>query len=268
MRIIFAVAPRRLFAGGAGIFAALAFAMLASACSDSPTGSTMGRLWPGGALTGTEFQLEGVEVTACQYGGEYPNCKSAPIDDGYDPNLPPSGGSTGTTTGGDGGGGGSTTGTTTPPPDSTSTCDPYYDPNCEQPLTKTDSTTILAALTNFVRADSTIADTVTRRRCREMHDQFMRSFNSGMVFRGASDTPGDSAHYGATLNKRIHFDPAALSNAASDPTGSDARELANTALHEAAHVLGYSHPKEADANGIYTDVPFNLLPPGPGPCLK
>ncbi|HSU14818.1 hypothetical protein [Longimicrobium sp.] len=210
-------------------------------------------------MTGTEFQLEGVTATECQYGGEYPNCKPAPTTSG-DAGVAPTPGSDPAAPASGGGG-------TSPPPDSTkTTCDPTTDPNCEQPLTKTDSTTILNAIRNFVRADTAIADTATRRKCRDMREQFLRSFNSGYVYRGGSNTTGSLAHYGATYNSHIHFDPWALDAAVNNAT--DQRELANTALHEAAHALGYSHPNGMSATGTYTDVPFNLLPPGAGPCLK
>jgi hypothetical protein len=244
-----------------GIWVAAAGVLVAAiaACSDAVTnpGAT-----PSRPSFVDGFQLETVAVTTCQYGGEYPNCKPKP---------PEPGGTTPTTSpatgGASGGGGGGGTGDNSQPPDSTqTTCDPRNDPDCEQPLTSTDSTTILNAINNFVRSDAEIADTVTRRRCREMRDRFLASFNSGMVFRGGSNTTGAQAHYGATIDQRIHFDPWALDAAMS--SAADQRELANTALHEAAHVLGFTHPSEADANGIYTDVPFNLLPPGPGPCLK
>jgi len=99
---------------------AFAHALAISACGDVPTGS---QVRPG-HLSGTDFQEEGLVVTACQYGGEYPNCKSAPIDDGYDPNLPPAE-PTGTSGTGDGGGGGTTTGDT-PPPDSTNSDSEAY----------------------------------------------------------------------------------------------------------------------------------------------
>ena len=245
-----------------GLWVAVAGVLVAvlAACADGVTDA--GRGGPSGPSFVDSFELETVAVTTCQYGGEYPNCKPKP---------PESGGTTPSTSpatgGSDGGGGGGGTGDNPEPPDSTqNTCDPRNDPNCERPLTSTDSTTILNAINNFVRSDAEIADTTTRRLCGEMRNQFLQSFNSGLVFRGGSNTTGQQAHFGATLNSRIHFDPWALDAAVNSPA--DQRELANTALHEAAHALGYGHPNEADTNGIYTDFPFNLLPPGPGPCLK
>ena len=196
--------------------------------------------------------LPAVEGTACRYGGDYPFCAPPPPEGdvgntpGEEPPPPEGGGSV--------------------PPDSTSAaCDPKTDPKCEQPLTTADSTTILKALKDYVRPDSTIADTTNRRKCKEMRDRFTQSFNAGTVFRGGSDlTVG--RHYGATYESRIHFDPWLLGRAAGGST-SDLRELANTALHEAAHVLRLQHPN-GETNGIYTDQPFNLLPPEPGVCIK
>jgi hypothetical protein len=70
-------------------------------CSDTPTGGESGSRDPRGPRYVDSFQLEGVDATACQYGGEYPNCKPKPIDDGSagvaptpssDPAAPGSGG--------------------------------------------------------------------------------------------------------------------------------------------------------------------------------
>ncbi|HET7229806.1 MAG TPA: hypothetical protein VFJ16_07385 [Longimicrobium sp.] len=195
-----------------------------------------------------------VEATACKYGGEYPHCTAAPGD----PDTPMPEGA--------GPSGGGTSPPPPPPPDSTTACDPVNDPNCEQPLTSADSTTILAAIRDYVRPDTAIADTAHRRKCKQMRDQFMQSFNAKTVFRGGSDLTGTASHYGATYDSRIHFDPWLLGGAASGNV-SDLRELANTALHEAAHVLLFEHPN-GETNGIYTDEPFNLLPPGAGVCIK
>lgn len=151
-----------------------------------------------------------------------------------------------------------------PPP--SEECDPRIDPDCEQPLTSADSTTLATALANYVRPASAIADTTARRQCQEMLTQFNASYAAGNVFRGGSNT----SHYGATYLDRIHFDPEWLDAAAAgDATA--LREIANTALHEAAHVLGYDHPNGATWSGgqdYYSDPPFNLLSPGPNSCIQ
>lgn len=149
-----------------------------------------------------------------------------------------------------------------PPP----ACDPRTDPGCEQPLTAGDSTTITAALAGYVRPASEIPDTTARRQCAEMLAQFNASYAAGDVFRGGSNT----THYGAMYNDRIHFDPQYLDAAASGNAAAR-REIANTALHEAAHVLGYDHPTAPTWVGnqdYYSDVPFNLLSPGTNSCIR
>jgi hypothetical protein len=196
-----------------------------------------------------------VEATGCRYGGEYPFCYSPPVpeDGGADPGTeppPPDGGDT------------------PPPPDTTATeCDPSVDPKCEKALTRADSTVILDALRRFVRPDTTIADTTARRLCGEMRDRFMERFNADKVFRGSSDSQGTAGHFGATYEGKIHLDPWLLGEAQKGIVTS-LRELANTALHEAAHILRRDHPNGFDANGHYSDSPFNLLDPGPNVCLS
>jgi len=89
--------------------------VVVAACSDSVTGNDSRQ--PGPRMSGTEFQLEGVTATECQYGGEYPNCKPAPTTAGdagvaptpsSDPAAPANGG-----------------GGTSPPSDSTAAVSPY-----------------------------------------------------------------------------------------------------------------------------------------------
>jgi len=148
-----------------------------------------------------------------------------------------------------------------PPP-----CDPRTDPDCEQPLTFADHRTINDAIALFVRPPSEIADTTARRQCEEMLQQFSASFAGGTVFRGGTNT----THYGAHLNGRIHYDPQYLDFAAAGDVTSQ-REIANTSLHEAAHVLGYGHPTPPTWVGgqdYYTDTPYNLLSPGPNSCIR
>ncbi|HEX6749446.1 MAG TPA: hypothetical protein VF092_19275 [Longimicrobium sp.] len=231
-----------------------------SACSDGGAGG--GGLLPTGPDYLDSFQLETLEVTSCQYGGTYPNCQSAPSSGGTT-TAQPNGGAPG---GGSGGTTGSTTGS-----EPTPTCDPSTDPKCELPLTKTDSATIQKSLHDYLRPESEIADTTARRRCGEMRRQFETSFANGTVFRGASDSQDSTAHYGMTYVSRIHMDPWLLNGAASGNTAF-LRDVANTALHEAAHVLGFSHPNgftlDSAGHDLYTDPYFNLLSPGPNSCIK
>jgi hypothetical protein len=218
---------------------------LVGACSDAPT---VPRARPGGPETAT--QLTGITATACQYGGEYPDCDPKPVDPdggGVDPLAPAGGGSGGT---------------------SSSTCNPTTDPKCEQELTSQDSALLTIVLTQYVRPDTAIRDTTIRRECSQMVAKFRERMAAGKVFRGAYDTQGtNDAHYGATYDGHIHFDPWALAEAQKGVSGA-LRELINTALHEAAHTMGFLHPHEFDANGHYSDRPFNLLDPGPNQCLR
>lgn len=165
-------------------------------------------------------------------------------------------------------GGSGSRGGGTPPPDDGGppTCDPRTDPECEQPLSSTDQRTIDEALAMYIRPASEIPDTTARRQCEEMLQQFNVSYRAGTVFRAGSNTK----HYGAVLNDRIHFDPEYLDFAAAGDATS-LRVLANTALHEAAHVLDYQHPIPPTWVGgqdYYSDAPFNLLSPGPNSCLQ
>lgn len=148
-----------------------------------------------------------------------------------------------------------------PPP-----CNPATDPDCEQPLTFADLGTINDAIATYVRLPSEIADTIARRQCEEMLRQFNASLVGGAVFRGGTNT----THYGAFYNNRIHYDPEYLDFAAGGDATSQ-REIANTSLHEAAHVLGYGHPTPptwVGSQDYYSDAPFNLLSPGPNSCIK
>lgn len=148
-----------------------------------------------------------------------------------------------------------------PPP-----CDPRWDPDCEQPLSSTDQRTINDALAVYIRPTTEIADTAARRLCEDMLRQFNASYTGGTVFRGGTAT----THYGAMYNDRIHFDPDLLAFAAAGDQAS-LREVATTALHEAAHVLDYQHPTPptwVGSQDYYSDVPFNLLSPGPNSCIR
>ncbi len=252
--------------------------LLTAACADTPTGPN-----PNAGNSGpSKYMLEPVIVVGhpqdpgcnpytdlnfCQGSGG--TCMTSTGPGTTDPELVylnscyGGGGGTGTP----GGGGGSPGGGSPGAGDGGSiyNCDPATDPDCEKPLTTTDHTTITNALAAYVRPASEIPDTTARRQCADMLRQFNTSSSAGNVFRGGSNT----THYGAMYNDRIHFDPQYLDAAA----GGDAtaqREIANTALHEAAHTLGFDHPAGKTWVGTqdyYTDVPFNLLSPGPNSCI-
>jgi hypothetical protein len=164
-----------------------------------------------------------------------------------------------------------------PPPadDPDSPCDPAIHPDCEKPLTAQDSTTINDVLANLLRPAAQFTDSIARAECAQMRSAFERAFAQGKVFRGAfdSDTTNDpyGSHWGMySASGGIHFDPILLNGA----NGGDAearRELAITALHEAAHWSGYRHPTaptfDAQGRDYYTDPPFNRLNPGPNSCV-
>ena len=214
------------------------------------------------------IQLDGVEATACEYGGEYPWCNKPPsTTDGGGSNPPSQFGGSGGSGSGDAGSGGGSGSTTTTPTDSTASCDPTTDPKCEKALTAADTALIERSIQQYVRPDTAIADTAQRRRCVEMLARFNERLAAGKVFRGAYDSQGTDEHYGATSQQHIHFDPWLLDQAAKGVAGT-LRELINTGLHEAAHVDGHFHPNESDATGHYSDPYFNLLDPGPNVCLR
>ena len=241
------------------------FVVLA-ACSDGVTGPGGGGLLPTGPDYLDSFQLETLEVTSCQYGGTYPNCQSAPSSGGTT-TAQPNGGAPG---GGSGGTTGSTTGS-----EPTPTCDPQSDPKCELPLSDVDKRVIQSVVGKYRRSDSAFTDPQARDLCNRMADKFSEMFAAGLVFRGATDThdgdPNISPHRGAydPNTGHIHFDPSYLDLAA----GGDMyweRDLANDALHEAAHALGFDHGDSTNSpwGPIYGESPFNLLSPGGNSCLN
>ncbi len=96
------------------------------------------------------------------------------------------------------------------------------------------------------------------------------------MFRGAFDSDATNdpygSHYGMYNNGNIHYDPAGLD--AANAGNTDAiREVALTALHEAAHRMGYNHPAgtgptfDVLGRDYYTAAPFNRLNPGPNSCV-
>lgn len=64
----------------------------------------------------------------------------------------------------------------------------------------------------------------------------------------------------------------ALLDAADGGDATAQREVANTALHEAAHVMGKGHPNGYTLNpagyDVYSDPYFNLLSPGANTCIR
>jgi hypothetical protein len=238
-------------------------------CSDAVTDPQL-RGTPSHPQYIDSFQLEGIEATGCLYGGEYPNCKPKPIDDGS-AGVAPTPSSDPATGGSSGGGGGGSTDGSDPEPE----CDPQSDPQCEQPLTDVDKRVIQSVLTKFRRPDDQFTDPQARDLCSAMADRFSQIYAAGQVFRGATDTqPGDTIvgeHRGAydPNTGHIHFDPGYLDKAASGDAYWE-RDLANDALHEAAHALGYNHGDSTNSpwGPIYAEWPFNLLSPGSNSCLN
>ena len=107
-----------------------------------------------------------------------------------------------------------------------------------------------------------------------MAAKFNEIYMDGRVFRRSTDTKsgadGAEPHMGAydRQTRHIHFDPTFLDRAASGDAFWE-RDLANDALHEAAHALGFNHgePFNTPVGPVYADYPFNLLSPGDNSCL-
>jgi|GEM_PF-2527866 len=190
---------------------------------------------------------------------------------------PAGGGSTGGPGPGPGGGGSGGSGST--PICTDNGCDPPCDParhhDCEQPLTDADTASINRALRDFLRPATAFTDSVAARECAQMEAWFRSAFASGDVFRGAfdSDSTNDprGSHYGIVSGGgNIHFDPSFLDAANAGNVGA-LREVAITALHEAAHWVGFTHPNpptfDAQGRDSYTDAPFHRLNPGPNSCV-
>jgi hypothetical protein len=211
------------------------------------------------------YTLPEVTGTACQYGGEYPVCDDPPpsgdggtYDGGMDPGTepPPTGGGSS--------------------PDSTATCDPTIHPDCEQPLTAADTTTIQKALRDMLRPASQFTDSLALKDCQQMEQWFRDALAANQVFRGKfdSDSTNDAngEHYGLydPNTGHIHFDPSGL-DGANAGNSTDLREIAITALHEGSHAGGYNHPGgptfDSQGRDYYTDTPFNRLNPGANSCI-
>jgi hypothetical protein len=171
--------------------------------------------------------------------------------------------------GGDGGGGG---GSTQPTHPADPECNPQYDPDCNQPLTPADSTTLKNGLTLHINTQFT--DQSKAEQCRQMKAEFDRLMAAGNVFRGQFDTPENdpqtAVHVGAydPVSGTMHFEPSAL-DAANAGDATAIRNIVNTALHEAAHSLGFDHtePLWMGSYDLYAEAPFNLLSPGTNSCI-
>ena len=66
----------------------------------------------------------------------------------------------------------------------------------------------------------------------------------------------------------MHFEPSAL-DAANAGDATAIRNILNSALHEAAHALGFVHtdPVWSGSHDLYAEAPFNLLSPGTNSCI-
>lgn len=168
-------------------------------------------------------------------------------------------------------GGGGESGT---PSDPDEDCNPQYDPDCNQPLSSADSATLQIAKQRHLKPASAFTDPAAAQKCAEMMAEFDRLFAAGRVFRGGADTPeGDPltpTHVGAfdLVAGTMHFEPSAL-DAANRGDAAAIRSLFNTALHEAAHSLGFDHtePVMSGDYDLYAEQPFNLLSPGTNSCI-
>lgn len=154
-------------------------------------------------------------------------------------------------------------------------CDPSVDPDCYVPLTDGDKAAVQNSINTYTRKGSEFTDQVAMAECAALVAGFEKAYAEGRVFRGATETlPSDHGiepHTGAydPVTKFIHFDPSYLDRAA---TGDEAsmRDLANTALHEAAHSLGYDHGASVMTmwGPLYSEQYFNRLSPGSNSCIK
>lgn len=161
--------------GFAGL-ALLALAALigAAACSETPSGPFA----HAGPSFATYFQLPGLEATACQYGGEYPDCKHAPIDWGWDPNFPPPQ-PTGTTATGTGGSGDPNQ----PPPPDTARKDTTKPP-CNTPAPALNDSGVQAGLAKLWQESNYLAPRIGDRK--ERMGWLVHTDNGGWAFHEVS----------------------------------------------------------------------------------
>jgi hypothetical protein len=254
--------------------AAILALLVTTACSDAPTAPgeiAAGTAGPSNAITLEPVIVIGkcdpyLSLDGCE--GEGGDCMAGMGTD--DPEV----GYTSGCYSGDGrsGGGAPPGGGGAPAP---ITCDPQYDPQCNKPLTSADSATIRTAIARHQRPAAEFTDPARAQQCSQMLSEFNRLYTAGKVFRGGSDTqagdPLTDTHVGAfdPVAETIHFEPSALEAA----NGGDAvavRSIFNTALHESAHSLGYTHtsPIWSGSYDLYMEAPFDLLSPGANSCIK
>jgi hypothetical protein len=153
----------------------------------------------------------------------------------------------------------------------TPSCDPSQDPNCYVPLNEADKRVLSDDINDRLRPVGEFTDTDARAMCAQMFTEWQSRYTSGKVFRGATQTragdEGVGPHWGAydESTGNIHFDPEGLDAAASGDAVA-LREMMNTALHEAAHAMGYDHTDPVGP--YYAEHPFTLLSPGTNSCIK
>lgn len=160
-----------------------------------------------------------------------------------------------------------------PSPDPAETCFQRVDPTCNQPLTDADQQAIWNMRAHF-RDVSTMTDANKAKMCWAMVEKFQELLDNHKVFRGRENTvrPDGTGHWGAfdPESGTFHFDPLGLDQAAAGNAVA-LTQLANTALHESAHLISpyYSHsaPGEPATDGNFTSYPFNLIGTGPDQCL-
>lgn len=259
--------------------AAIGIVAVLGACADGPnlpSEADPPLLVPGPAPY--VYPIEGVTGTACRAGyidDGGGGCIYAPVPED---DWGSSGGgatTTGGTSGASGGAAGGGTTSTSGWDESAYACDPKIHPDCEKPLTGADSAAIGQALADHLRPAAQFTDSLARKDCEQMARWFRDAMQAGAVVRGAFDsnfTNDVNRHYGSYSRQtgKIHFDPWLLS-AAAEGDAYALRQLAITALHEAAHKAGNQHPSgftsDGRGNDYYVDPPFHRLNPGENSCV-
>jgi hypothetical protein len=220
-----------------------------------PADDTIESMDPGGTYCDDDLWANGCTVVAPSPPAPPPSwepCTNKPEGCYGDPGIGDPGSGGGWSGGGGAGGGGGESGT----------C-PATDPDCPQPLTPSDSIALNQSLL-LVRTHFT--DPVAAGICSELKGRFADALAANRVRRGNTAIPdGNNDHGGQYYDGIIHIDGDMLDRAASgDPTYKAL--VAEIALHEAAHMAGYS-PHATDGSeimGSYTTFPYNYASRGPG----